>query len=163
LRLAALEWLPNPDRSALLQIEKHLMRAVELNDRLAAAYSYLADVRVALDPKTDGALPLARRAIALEPAEPGHHLAAARVLWRKGNYDDARGEAQTALSLSRTDQERDAAQQVIKGIDAARAKAVEPRAAANDEPTRAEGVTAAGTDINISRHKSMWSSTGSKS
>jgi tetratricopeptide (TPR) repeat protein len=147
LRLASLEWLPNPDRSALLQIEKHLTRAMELNDRLAAAYAYLADVRIALDPKTDGALPLARRAIALEPSEPGHHLAAARVLWRKGNYDDARREAQTALSLSRTDPERDSAQQVLKGIDAARAQAVQPKAAANDASARTEGVTAPGTDV----------------
>jgi tetratricopeptide (TPR) repeat protein len=115
-RLAFLESRPNADRDALLQIEKHLARAVELNDRMAPAYAYLAEVRAALDPKTDGALPLVRRAIALEPAEPGHHLAAARILWRMGSLDDARREAQTALSLSRNDQEREGAQQVIKGI-----------------------------------------------
>src|SRR5262245_11654936 len=147
LRLASLEWQPNPDRDTLLQIDKHLMRAVELNDRLAPAYAYLADVRIALDPKADSALPLARRAIALEPAESGHHLAAARVLWRKGNYDDARREVQTALSLSRTDQERDSAQQVMKGLDAASARAAEPRAAANNASARTEGVTAPGTDV----------------
>jgi tetratricopeptide (TPR) repeat protein len=128
-RLASLESGPDPSRDTLLQVEKHLARAVELNDRLAAAYAYLAEVRVALDPKTDGALPLARRAIALEPAEPGHHLAAARVLWRKGNYDDAGKEAQTALSLSRTDQQRDRAQQVIKGLDAAKAQVAKPKSA----------------------------------
>jgi TonB family protein len=140
-RLASLESRPNPDRDTLLKIEKHLTRAVELNDRLAAAYAYLAEVRAALDSKSDGALPLARRAIALEPAEPGHHLAAARVLWRKGNYDDARKEAQTALSLSRRDQERDGAQQVMRGIDAASAHAAEPKAAANDASARREGAT----------------------
>jgi TonB family protein len=148
-RLASLESGPNPDRGTLLQMEKHLTRAVELNDRLAAAYAYLAEVRVALDPKTDGALPLARRAIALEPAEPGHHLAAARILWRKGNYDDARNEAQTALSLSRTDQERDGAQRVIKGVDAAKMQAAKPKAAESDASARTEGVTAPapGTDV----------------
>jgi tetratricopeptide (TPR) repeat protein len=99
-RLAWLESLPNPDRSALLQIETHLARAVELNDRLAAAYAYLAEVRAALDSKSGSALPLARRAIALEPAEPGHHLAAARVLWRKGNYDEAHRSADGALALT---------------------------------------------------------------
>src|SRR5262249_32917850 len=92
-------------------------------------------------------LPLARRAIALEPAEPGHHLAAARVLGRTGNYDDARREVQTALSLSRTDQERDSAQQVLNGIDAARAQAVEPKSATNKTSARTEGVTAPGTDV----------------
>lgn len=139
VRLASLESLPNPDRSALLQIETHLARAMELNDRLATAYAYLAEVRAALDAKSGSALPLARRAIALEPAEPGHHLAAARVLWRKGSYDEARTEAQTALSLSRTDQERDGAQQVMKGVDAARVQAVELKAAANDATARREG------------------------
>ena len=143
-RLAWLESGPNADRDTLLQIEKHLMRAIELNDRLAVAYAYLADVRAALDPKTDGALPLARRAIALEPGEPGHHLTAARVLGRRGNYDDARKEAQTALSLSRTDQERDGAQQVMKGIDAASARAAEPKAATNDASTRRDGATPQG-------------------
>jgi TonB family protein len=133
-RLASLESPPSPDRSALLLIEQHLARAVELNDRLAAAYAYLAEVRAALDLKSGSALPLARRAIALEPAEPGHHLTAARVLWRKGNYDEARTEAQTALSLSRTDQQRDGAQQVIKGVDASRAQAVEPKAAGQFGP-----------------------------
>jgi Flp pilus assembly protein TadD len=72
---------------------------VELNDRLAAAYAYLAEVRAALDSKSGSALPRARRAIALEPAEPGHHLAAARVLWRKGNYDEAHRSADGALAL----------------------------------------------------------------
>ena len=115
-------------------MEQHLARAVELNDRLAAAYAFLADVRAALDSKSGSALPLARRAIALEPAEPGHHLAAARVLWRKDNYDEAQREAQTALSLSRTDQERDGAQQVIKGVDAARAQAAVPKAAGQFGP-----------------------------
>jgi hypothetical protein len=116
LRLAFLESRPDADRDALLQIEKHLTRAVELNDRLAPAYAYLAEVKAALDPKTSGALPLVRRAIALEPAEPGHRLALARVFWRMGSLEDARREAQTALSLSRNDQEREGAQQVIKGI-----------------------------------------------
>ncbi len=133
-RLASLDARRNPDRDTLLQMEKNLKRAVELNDRLAPAYAYLAEVRTALDAKTDGALPLARRAIALEPAEPGHHLVAARVLWRRGNYDDARKEAQTGLSLSRTDQERDAAQQVMKGIDAASVRPNEPKAATPGAP-----------------------------
>jgi tetratricopeptide (TPR) repeat protein len=114
---------------------------------VAAAYAYLAEVRAALDSKSDGALPLARRAIALEPAKPGHHLTAARVLWRKGNYDDARREAQTALSLSRTDQERDVAQQVMKEVDAARARTSEPKAAANDGSVRTEGINSPGTDV----------------
>src|SRR5260221_3588200 len=92
-RLAVLESRPNADRDALLQIEKHLTRAVELNDRLAPAYAYLGEVKAALDPKTEGALPLVRRAIALEPAEPGHRLAAGRVFWRMGSLDDTRREA----------------------------------------------------------------------
>jgi tetratricopeptide (TPR) repeat protein len=118
-RLARLELRGNPDRDTLTQVEQHAKRATELNDRFALAYSLLADARSALDPKTDGATPLVRRAIALEPLEPNHRLAAARVLWRRGNYADALAEARAALALSRNDQERAAAQDAIRGLEAA--------------------------------------------
>jgi len=118
-RLARLELRGNPDRDTLTQVEQHARRATELNDRFASAYSLLAEARSALDPKTDGATPLVRRAIALEPLEPGHRLTAARVLWRKGNYADALVEARAALALSRNDQERAVAQDTIKVIEAA--------------------------------------------
>jgi hypothetical protein len=118
-RLARLELRGNPDRDRLTQVEQHAKRATELNNRFASAYSLLAEARSALDPKTDGATPLVRRAIALEPLEPGHRLAGARVLWRRGNYADALVEARAALALSRNDQERAAAQEAIRGIEAA--------------------------------------------
>jgi hypothetical protein len=118
-RLAQLEWQADPDRDTLLKLEKHLTRAVELNDRLAGGHAYLADVKATLDPKSDAAVASARRAIALEPAEPEHHLSAARVSWRRGDFDDARREAQKALSLARSDRERDAAQRMLTAIDGA--------------------------------------------
>jgi len=118
-RLARLEFRGNPDRDTLTKIEQHAKRATELNDRFASAYSLLAEARSALDPKTEGAMPLVRRAIALEPVDPWHHLAAARVQWRRSSYADALTEARAALALSRNDQERAAAQDAIKGIEAA--------------------------------------------
>jgi len=118
-RLAALEWRADADHDTLLLLDKHLTRAVELNDRFAAGHAYLAEVKATLDPKSDAAVAAARRAIALEPAAPDHHLSAARVSWRRGEYGDAKREAQTALALARSDRDRDAAQQLLRAIDAA--------------------------------------------
>src|SRR5262249_13645591 len=106
----------NPDRDLLVQIDKQLSRSVELNDRFASALSFLADTKSLLDPKNESALPLARRAIALEPGEATHHLTAARVLDSMGRRDEARLEAEGALALARTDQERNAAQQMLKSL-----------------------------------------------
>jgi tetratricopeptide (TPR) repeat protein len=111
--------LTQPLSDTLTQVEQHAKRATDLNNRFASAYSLLAEARSALDPKTDSATPLVRRAIALEPLEPGHRLTSARVLWRRGNYADALAEARAALALSRNDQERAAAQDAIRGIEAA--------------------------------------------
>jgi len=114
-----LEWRPDADRDALLLLDRHLTRAVELNDHLAPAYAYLAEVKAALDPHAETAVAAARQAIALDGKEPAHHLAAARVWLGRGNYDDARREVQTALDLARTARDREAATEVLKAIDAA--------------------------------------------
>ena len=115
-RLAALNWKPDADRDALMAIEKRLSRAIELNDRLAPAFAFLGDTRSLLDPKADNALPVARRAVALEPSEPSFHLTAARVLWSLDRRDEARTEAEGALALARTDQEKENAQQMLKSM-----------------------------------------------
>jgi hypothetical protein len=59
------------------------------------------------------------RAIALEPAASSHHLSAARVLWRLQKLDEARKEAETALTLADSDEERRRAQSLIDALNKA--------------------------------------------
>ena len=126
-RLASLSWKPNPDRETLQQIEKALARSVALNTQYAPAYAFLAEVRSSLNADPE-ALGLAKRAISLEPAESSHHLTAARVLWRQRQFDEARKEATTAMSLAETDRERQLAQDLLDGL--AKAAGTAPRTAA---------------------------------
>ncbi len=115
-RSGVLSWRQNPDRETLAALDKQFARAVELNNRYASAYAALAEARSALDANSDTAESLVMRAIGLEPFEPEHHMSAARVLWRLNRRDDARKQAQTAVSLARTPQERDEAQRLLTSI-----------------------------------------------
>jgi TPR repeat protein len=116
-RLASLLWRPQPGRDALEQIEKLLARSTALNNRYAAAYAYLGDVRSMLQP-SEG-LPLVRRAISLEPSDPDHRLAAARVLWRQHAYAEALKEAQAAQGLAVDPDDRRKAQEMIQSVERA--------------------------------------------
>ena len=60
-RLASLTWQPSPSRETLAEIEKHLAKAVSLNNRYAAAYAWLGETRAALG--TGDPMGLIRRAI----------------------------------------------------------------------------------------------------
>lgn len=67
-RLAALSWHDDRDRDTPLRIEKLLTDAIALNTRFARAYSLLAQTRSMLG--TGDQMPLALRAITLDPSEP---------------------------------------------------------------------------------------------
>jgi tetratricopeptide (TPR) repeat protein len=112
-RLAALSWKPMPDRETLAATETLLGRAIKLNTRYAAAYAWIGEVRASLG--VDG-LPMIRRAISLEPLEASHRLRAARVLLRQGKRDDARADAEAALTLATSDDERRQVQAVLDAI-----------------------------------------------
>ena len=113
-RLASLTWRPAPDRNTLVAIEKLPTRAVQLNNRYADAYAWLGEFRTGLG--EDG-LGIIRCAITLDPLEPGHHLRAARVLLRQGKPEEARVEAQAALSLARDDDDRREAQRLLETVN----------------------------------------------
>jgi tetratricopeptide (TPR) repeat protein len=115
-RLATLRWRPQPDRDTLAGIEKLLLNAVSLNNSHAPSSAFLGEVRSVLG--SGEALPFVRRAIALAPGEPGHRLTAARILLRQQAYVEALKEANAALALARTDEERRQAQTVIASIEA---------------------------------------------
>ena len=113
-RLATLRWRPQPDRDTLAGIEKLLLKAVSLNNRHAPSSALLGEARSLLG--SGEGLPFARRAIALAPAEPSHRLTAARILLRQKAYVEALKEANAALALARTDEERRQARTLIASI-----------------------------------------------
>jgi tetratricopeptide (TPR) repeat protein len=113
-RLASLTWRPDPPREALVDIERHLTTAVGLNVRYAAAYAWLGEVRAYLG--NTESIGLIRRAISLEPRESRHRLRAAHVLMHQGKAAEARVDAQAALTIAETDEERRDAQELLDAI-----------------------------------------------
>jgi len=121
-RLALLSWGAHPDRETLVAIDKRLTAATRLNERMASAYAALGEAKAALTGNLDDAIPLVKRAISLEPGEAGHHLSAARVLWRGRQFDAARSEAHAAARLANTDYERRESEQLLASLDKAQAE-----------------------------------------
>lgn len=113
-RLAGLLWRPDADRETLVEIEKRLHRAIQLNNRFAGAYSWLGEIKAALD-SGDG-MGFVQRAIAIEPREASHRLRAAFVLARQQKLGEAEVQAHTALRLAESDEERRRAQDLLDRI-----------------------------------------------
>lgn len=101
-RWAVLNW-NGSDAPPLEAMEKHLARAVELNPNFAAAHASLAEVRVVLKRPQSVIVPPMQKAVALEPSNPWHRLAAARVLTRLNARDEARKAAESAMRLADDD------------------------------------------------------------
>jgi TPR repeat protein len=138
-RLASLTWQPNASREILAEIEKSLTRAVELNSRDAAAYAWLGETRAFLG--SGEAIGLIRRAITLEPTEASHRLRAGTVLLRQGKADEARVEAQAALALADTDEERREAGRLVESA---------AKIAATASPSASPAVTTASSPSSAS-------------
>ena len=117
-RLASLLWRDEPDDSTMARIEKLLARAVALNPRYASALAMLAEARSVL--KIGQPIAYALTAISLEPGNPYHRLAAARILWREGKLDEALKHADAALASSETDAERQRARDLIAQLTRAK-------------------------------------------
>lgn len=111
-RHAQLLWKPTLDRSSLEEMAKLLGTSVKLNPSWAPGYSFLAEVQTDLG-EADTALGMARRAIALEPGASSPHGSAARALARLSRLDEAIKEAERALALARTQEERQHAQDLL--------------------------------------------------
>lgn len=120
-RFARMGWRSDEsDPATLAAIEKSAARAIAINNRYAAAYAFLAEVRAALKQPPEAVAGLARRAIALEPWESRHYLAASRVFWRLEMHQDALKAAEAARSLAQDDYERGAADEMLKFIQDAK-------------------------------------------
>jgi TPR repeat protein len=107
------------------------VRAVELNPSFASAHASLGEVRSALGMPQADATASIEQAVRLEPSDPWHRLAAARILWRYDHVADARKAAQAALSLAATESARTAAQRLLSEIPAESARTPASPAAGN--------------------------------
>ncbi len=156
-RYASLLWQPNPPRDVLVEVEKQLVKAVELNTRFADAYAWLGQVRASLG--TGDGIGLIRRAITLEPLDPSHRIRAAQVLVRQGKPVEARTEAQAALELATDDRTKREAQSLLDtaaGMAASKTPATAPSTSslpatsptATDAPADAAKPAGAITDFN---------------
>ena len=114
-RLAWTRWTPNPDRETLVETEKLLARAIDLNPRHAWAYAFLGEVRSLLG--TGEPMGLVRRAIVLDPSEPNHRLRAARILWRARQHAEALQVVQVALTVAITEEDRRRARELQQAIE----------------------------------------------
>jgi tetratricopeptide (TPR) repeat protein len=136
-RLASLLWTKDADHDTLARVETLLERATSLNMRYADAYSELAEVKSILG--TGDPMGLVLRAISLEPSEAHHRLAAANILWRAKNYDEALKYAESALSVAKDDETRRRATETID--DLRRAKGGLVGEATEQHSKRRKGVT----------------------
>lgn len=111
-RLASLMWTQSATTPDLEKAEELAAKATSLNDGYPWSQAYLASLRLRLG-KAGGAVSPAMRAIALRPDQPSQRLTLAEALFRLGKKDDAIKMAQTALAVSRTDDDRQRAQQAL--------------------------------------------------
>lgn len=114
VRLAYMQREPGPDAAAKRRVL--FEKAVALNDTnpqaqqgLSSALGQLGQFEAALGP--------ARRAVALSPGDVFGRTTLAGALARAGKKDEALKEARAAAILARTDQEKQAVQQLVEMID----------------------------------------------
>ena len=113
-RFAALSWPADGKASpeTLARLEKALQRSVALNASFAPSHQMLAEVLLQQERYRD-ALPVAERAEALDRSDAYANMLLARALWGLSRHDEAMAAAKRALSLSTTQQNRQAAQRLI--------------------------------------------------
>jgi tetratricopeptide (TPR) repeat protein len=144
-RLAQLLWKADNERATLQRIAGTLEKSTQLNPDHAWSWSYLADTRVDLADAA-GALEPARRAVRLAPGEPYHRRTLARVLGNLGPLDAAQQEAGRALALSKDEDDKRRAREMLlwvsRKLEAATASANAPATSAPTAGTAAPVETA---------------------
>lgn len=84
-------------------MEKNLSKAVEVSPQFASAHASLAQVRAELKRPQTAIVPHMHKAVSLEPENPWHRTAAARVLARLNAFEEARQAAEGAIKLAEDD------------------------------------------------------------
>ncbi len=110
---AYLERQANPGPEGLARAEVALKRAVELNPHSAYAHTELSWVMAHQKAPIDTTLPLAERAMSLEPMEADHRINAGWLLLSANRLAEARAEAQRALALAADERDRSRARELL--------------------------------------------------
>jgi TPR repeat protein len=110
---AYLENTAHPDPGGWERAEAALKKAVELNPNFADAYTDLSWVMSKRNAPIDTTLPLARRAVSLEPTEADHRINAGWLLVSANRLAEGKVEAQRALALAGDDKDRGRAQELL--------------------------------------------------
>ena len=111
-RLGSLSLGPGATPESLAAARGHLRRAIELNPDSGFVHSTLGAVLMQLNLPAES-VEAYRKATTLEAGDANLRLSLASVLARAGRRDEALKEAQAALALARTPQQRLAAQNLI--------------------------------------------------
>lgn len=106
-------WSRRRPRGVAFVITALLKKAVELNPNFANAYADLSQVMSRRNAPIEATLPLARRAMSLEPSEANHRINAGWLLVSANRLAEAKVEAQRALALADDDKERERAQELL--------------------------------------------------
>jgi Flp pilus assembly protein TadD len=111
-RLATLTLPTTVDPPALAAANKRLRRAAELNDVHVPTLSLLANV-LAQEGQGAEAVTFAAKAVRLEPGDTQTRLSLARGMWAAGRRDEATGHARAALTLAKSEEERNQVQELL--------------------------------------------------
>jgi hypothetical protein len=114
-RLALADLPQEPGAAELTVAERRLRKAVELNPFHSGAHAMLAVV-LSIGPAEEGrarALPVAQKALALNPRDFFTRTATARAFWNAGQRDVATAQARAAVTLATNDDERKQAQEMV--------------------------------------------------
>ena len=101
--------------TSLARMESLLEQATAKNPFADDAWARLAELRAVFD-RHAPAVAAVEKALELSPGTSSHHRAFVLVLIRQARYADARAEANRALALARTDDERTAAQRSLDSV-----------------------------------------------
>ena len=127
------------DRDSIAQAENSLRRALELNAEFGYAAAALAGIYATQEGKLNQALPLAKRAVELNPSVVTHYLTLGGVLLRLDRADEAESAGRRALRVAKNAEETSVAQsflgdvQTFKGYRAERQRAEAESKAAREE------------------------------
>lgn len=104
------------DRGSIALAENSLRRALELNPEFGYAAAALAGLYATQEDKLDQALPLAKRAVELNPSEVSHYLTLGGILLRLDRADEAESAGQRALRVAKNAAETTLAQSFLGDV-----------------------------------------------
>jgi tetratricopeptide (TPR) repeat protein len=108
------------DQESIALAEESLQRALELNPEFGYAAAALAGLYANQEDKLDQALPLATRAVELNPSEVSNYITLGHILLRLNRADEAQSAGQRALRAAQNPREESLAQSFLGDVQRAK-------------------------------------------